>query len=141
MNVVTPVDLHTLSRGWRARIALEVIVTYARVRWVMRGGDVQRAVAQLRGGVGHCALDGDLQLLAAWRLARIVRRVLDPLPSDSRCLFRSLTLMGMLERRGISQTLVIAVRPNPFAAHAWIEVDTRPMLPAADPGFERLLEL
>ena len=65
MNVVTPVDLHTLSRGRRARIALEVLVTYVRVRWVMRGRDVQRAVGQLRGGVAQCALDGDLQKIVA----------------------------------------------------------------------------
>jgi hypothetical protein len=143
VNFVTPVDLDTLPAARRARLALEVLVTYVRVRWVMRDGDAQHAVRQLRCDAGYPArkLENDLELLAAWRLARIVSRVLNPLPSDSRCLFRSLTLMCMLERRGIAQTLVIAVRPNPFAAHAWIEVGARPMLPDADPGFERLLEL
>jgi peroxiredoxin len=49
--------------------------------------------------------------------------------------------MCMLERRGISQVVVIAVRPRPFAAHAWVEVEGAAVLPDADPGYERLLEL
>jgi hypothetical protein len=67
--------------------------------------------------------------------------VIGPLPTDSRCLFSSLTVMCMLDRRGIEQTVVIAVRPRPFSAHAWVEVDGKPVLPDGDPGYERLLEL
>ena len=85
--------------------------------------------------------DKDRQVLSAWRLAQATGKVLKRLPSDSRCLFHSLTLMYMLERRGISQTLVIAVQPRPFGAHAWLEVDGRPILPEADLGYERLLEI
>jgi hypothetical protein len=47
----------------------------------------------------------------------------------------------MLERRGIAQTLVVAVRPRPFGAHAWVEVAGKPVLPDADAGYERILEL
>ena len=49
--------------------------------------------------------------------------------------------MCMLERRGIPQRLVIAVRPQPFAAHAWVEVEGEAVLPDADPGYERISEL
>ena len=144
MSFVTPVDLGALGVRQRARLGLEVLLTYARVRWVMRDSDAQRAVGRLRPiatSNPERQLEGELELLAAWRLARAVSRVLNRLPSDSRCLFRSLTLMCMLERRGITPALVIAVRPNPFAAHAWIEVGAQPVLPAADRGYERLLEL
>lgn len=143
MSSVTPLDLDTLSPARRARLGLEVLATYLRVRWAMRDRDAARAVPRLRLRARRpdIGLEDAVERLAAWRLARAVSRVLRLLPSDSRCLFRSLTLMCMLERRGISQTLVIAVRPNPFAAHAWIEVGGQEMLPGADPGYERLVEL
>ena len=137
------VDLDVRSLGRRTRLGLEVLLTYVRVRWVMRNEDASCAVRALR----TCALGSPIgheerrELVVARRLARIVSRVLRLLPSDSRCLFRSLTLMCMLERRGISQSLVIAVRPDPFAAHAWIEVAGEAMLPDAGRFYERLVEL
>jgi hypothetical protein len=83
----------------------------------------------------------ELQLVVGWRLGHAVAATLRPLPTDSRCLAQSLTLLSVLERRGIEHTLVIAARPRPFAAHAWVEVGGQPMLPAADPGYERLTVL
>lgn len=145
MSAVTPVDLGRLSPLRRLRLAAEVAVAYLQVRWQMRGGDAESAVRSLRARMaptgGAAELEAGEELVAAWRLARATRRVLTRLPGDSRCLFRSLTLMCMLERRGISQVVVIAVRPRPFAAHAWIEVEGAAVLPDADPGYERLLEL
>ena len=143
MSSPTPQSLDKLPLGDRVRLGSEVLGTYVRVRWTIRDGDAWRAVRQLRASVSAPApaLETDVQLVAAWRLAHIVTRVLRRLPSDSRCLFSSLTLMCMLERRGIEQTLVIAARPKPFAAHAWVEVDGQAMLPDADPGYERLMEL
>jgi transglutaminase superfamily protein len=146
VNPVTPLDLDRLAPVQRVRLTLEVLRTYLQVRWVMRDDDAQRAVHRLRTGAGSTAgpVSEDelhLELVSAWRLARATRKVLERLPSDSRCLFRSLTLLCMLERRHIPQTLVIAVRPRPFGAHAWIEVAGHAILPDADPGYERLLEL
>jgi Transglutaminase-like superfamily len=144
---VTPLTLDRLAPGKQVRLAAEVLRAYARVRWVMRNDDAERAVTRLRlethGLVQTPELESDVdrQVLSAWRLAQASGRVLKHLPSDSRCLFHSLTVMCMLERRGISQTLVIAVQPRPFGAHAWLEVDGRPILPEADHGYERLLEL
>jgi hypothetical protein len=144
-SVVTPVDFDRLSPAHRTRLTLEVLATYLRVRWLMRQDDARRAVSALRAhaaGVGTgSATEDDREFLAAWRLAQATGKVLTRLPADSRCLFSSLTLMCMLERRGIEQALVIAVRPQPFAAHAWVEVEGQPVLPEADPLFERLLEL
>jgi hypothetical protein len=143
MSFVTPLDLDRLSLRRRSRLAAEVLGTYLRVRWTMRDDNAERAVFRLRTSTSRPApvFEDGLELIAAWRLARIVTQVLRRLPSDSRCLFSSLTLMCMLERRGISQKLVIAARPRPFAAHAWVEVGNQAMLPDADSGFERLMEL
>jgi hypothetical protein len=144
---ITPLTLDKLPPGRQLRLAAEVLRIYTRVRWVMRDDDAERAVRRLRrkthGAVRYTELehDKDRQVLSAWRLAHASSKVLRHLPSDSRCLFRSLTLMCMLERREIPQTLVIAVQPRPFGAHAWLEVDGRAILPEADPGYERLLEL
>jgi Transglutaminase-like superfamily len=145
VSAVTPNDLLArLAPADRARVALEVLATYVRVRRTMHADDdVERAVAKLRQECRSepLQLDAHGQIVAALRLARMVRRVLSVLPSDSRCLFRSLTLLCMLERRGVAQRLVIAVRSQPFGAHAWIEVGGRAVLPAGEPGDERLLEL
>jgi hypothetical protein len=143
MSYVTPLHLDRLPLGQRLRLGAEVLLTYIRVRARMRDDDAERAVARLRGRKSAQAgkfTDGE-QFLAAWRLAYAAVRVLNLLPTDSRCLFRSLTVMCMLDRRGLDQTLVIAVRPRPFAAHAWVEVEGQPVLPDADSGYERLLEL
>ena len=64
------------------------------------------------------------------------------LPTDARCLMRSLVLASLLARHGIYGRLVIGVRPDAtFAAHAWIEVDGQPVLPTAQEEFRRLIEL
>jgi Transglutaminase-like superfamily len=143
MSYVVPAHLDRLPFGQRVRLTAEVLATYAHVRWVMRDDDAERAVARLRRARttrprGPAEED---RFLAAWRLAYAAGRVLSPLPADSRCLFSSLTVMCMLDRRGIEQTVVIAVRPQPFSAHAWVEVKGKPVLPDGDPGYERLLEL
>jgi hypothetical protein len=69
-------------------------------------------------------------------------RVLERLPSDSRCLTRSLVVTRVLARRGIGASLVIGVAPAPnFAAHAWVELDGVPLLPALESTYSRLVEL
>lgn len=144
MEPVTPVDLERLAHLPRVRLAFEVFGTYLQVRWVMRDSDAGRAVQRLRSRIGPAPAtiqDEGAEVLAAQRLSNAVIKVLERLPSDSRCLFRSLTLLCMLQRRGITPNLVIAVRPSPFGAHAWLEVCGKSVLPAAEPGYERLLEL
>jgi hypothetical protein len=49
--------------------------------------------------------------------------------------------MTMMERRNLHPKLIIAVRPDPFAAHAWIEFERQPLLPPGDPDHARLVEL
>jgi hypothetical protein len=125
-------------------LGVEILATYARIRWLMRDQNALEAVPRIRGrSVSPERFPGtsDESYLAGVRLGRIVVRTLSPLPYDSRCLFRSLTLSALLERRGIPAKLVIAVRQEPFAAHAWVEHAGRPLLPPGSPGFERVVEL
>ncbi len=44
------------------------------------------------------------------------------LPSNNKCLRRSLAMAAYLAHRGIAANLVIAVKMRPFAAHAWTQV-------------------
>ena len=145
MSAVTPLGLDRLAPLPRLRLTLEVVATYLRVRWLMRRDEPELVVRALRAQVSNSTpgveLERQNEVFVAWRLARAMEKVLTRLPSDSRCLFSSLTLIGMLERRGIDQALLIAVRPRPFAAHAWVEVEGEAVLPDADPGYERILEL
>jgi hypothetical protein len=145
VSTVTPVDLDRLPPGPRLRLTLEVVATYLRVRRLMRRDEPELVVRALRaqaaGSSPEVELERENEVFVAWRLARAMEKVLTRLPSDSRCLFSSLTLIGLLERRGIEQTLLIAVRPQPFAAHAWVEVEGEAVLPDADLGYERILEL
>ncbi len=63
-------------------------------------------------------------------------------PGDTRCLRRSLVLMRLLAKRGISAQLVIGTRTSPdFLAHAWVEHDGEPVLSPGDGSFGRLVEL
>ena len=81
-----------------------------------------------------------VEMVRAARLGRAVRRTLALLPTDSRCLIRSLVLTRLLARRSIPNTLVIGVRKtSEFEAHAWVEHAGQPILPAGD--YTRLTEL
>jgi transglutaminase superfamily protein len=73
------------------------------------------------------------------RLSRAVERTLGPLPTDSRCLVRAVVLLRLLARRGRRGEVVIGVRKaGSFGAHAWVEVDGRPIVLGETDGFERL---
>jgi hypothetical protein len=120
----------------RLRIALEIVGTYLQVRRRMLREDVTAVVESLRGDASDAHSPYDAYRIGR-RLGQPVRRTLDPLPWDSRCLMRSLVLMRMLARRGVVCRLVIGVRPGEkFEAHAWIEHDGHPLLPTL--GYERL---
>ena len=123
----------------RVRVALEIVATYLQVRRRMLRGDVRDVVGRLRDGAVD-AHDPYVAYRIGRRLGQPVRRTLDPLPWDSRCLMRSLVLLRMLARRGVVCQLVIGVRPGEtLEAHAWIEHDKHPLLPTL--GYERLTVL
>lgn len=123
----------------KVALAAEIVVAYARARWLVRWRELPAALAALRPQ-GAAADDPDI--LQAIDLGRNVGRLLAALPADSRCLMRSLVLTRLLDRRGIPSSVVIGVQPGEkFGAHAWVEVSGRPVLDAGGGSFARLVEL
>jgi hypothetical protein len=140
---VNPEHANKLRFGDRTRLGAEILTTYARVRWLLHRREPKQAVSDLRQHARRHRVTPvpGMDLVVGWRLAHAVNVTLTPLPTDVRCLFRSLTLLTVMERRDLHPKLVIGVRPQPFEAHAWIELDGQPLLPAGDPHHERLTEL
>ena len=125
----------------RARLVAEVLATYAIVRRRLRRTDLPAVLAALRAPPRRGARALPLAHEER-RLTAATVRVLRALPSDARCLTRSLVVLAMLARRGSAATLVIATRPEPsFTAHAWVEYAGRPLLPTEGFGDVRLVEL
>lgn len=128
-----------LSPRDKLALAIEIVAAYVRARWLLRRHDLPHVLAQLRAVPGRGAAR---PALADERLARAVRRTLGTLPADSRCLMQSLVLMRLLARRDRPAALVIGVSPTgAFTAHAWVERDGMPLLPAGEDEFGRLAEL
>jgi hypothetical protein len=127
----------------RAKLALvgEILTEYVPSWRILREPNVLDMVNAARDvrPTGP-AVPPAIEYEVARRLAKAVRRTLGLLPTDSRCLIRSLVLTRLLARRSIPNTLVIGVRKDPeFKAHAWIEHAGRPILPAGE--YTRLTEL
>lgn len=140
--VAAPADARPLARREKLALAAEILVAYTRARWWMRRRDLPGALRALRApahGVAAPPADGTP---TGRRLGRAVVTVLAALPTDSRCLVRSLVLTNLLARRGIESRLVLGVRPGEsFAAHAWVEHDSTPLLDPGDFESRRLAEL
>ena len=124
----------------KARLGGEILGDYLSVRRELRHHSLPAVVSALRSGPPTRPADR----VDGRRLAHAVVRTLEPLPVDSRCLMRSLVLLRVLARRGVSGELVIAVRPEErdrLAAHAWVEVGGEPLLAPAGADHGRLVTL
>ena len=120
-------------------LVAEILRTYLIVRWRMRDSDIREVVTRLRGNRLH---ETRSDYLLARRLGRAVARTLSVLPTDNRCLARSLVLDTLLARRSLQSVVVLATRAEPdFAAHAWVEHDGVAVLPPGSASYQRLLEL
>jgi transglutaminase-like putative cysteine protease len=140
-GIVAPKNLlpGRLSPLGKARLVAEIVAAYFPLLRVVRRNDLRAMVAKARAVDRAVALTGDPHDVAA-RLGGIVGWTLKVLPTDSRCLIQSLVLVRLLARRSIPVRVVIGVRGgDAFAAHAWVEHDAVPVLPAG--RFERLMEL
>lgn len=64
-------------------------------------------------------------------------------PRVTLCLPRAAAATRLLRRRGVAAKMVIGVRHTPFAAHAWVEIDSVPVGPeAAESGlYTRLTQM
>jgi Transglutaminase-like superfamily len=126
----------------RGRLAAEILAAYLRAWRELRRAPITAAVERLRAAQSPWRAEGPAALEEARRLGRAVVRALALVPGDTRCLRRSLVLLQLLARRGISAQLVIGTRSDPdFLAHAWIEHDGKPVLSPGDGSFGRLVEL
>jgi hypothetical protein len=129
----------------RLLLALEVFGVYLRARWLLASKDLPQAVTALRADHDpehDWSGDRYLALVIGARLGSAVRSALSVLPTDNRCLVRSLVLTNLLARRGIGSSLVIGVRSGSrFAAHAWVERDGAPLLPTEGYTHNRLVKL
>jgi len=126
----------------RGRLAAEIAAAYVRARRELRRAPITTVVERLRAGRSPQRVENPYALEEARCLGRAVVRALTMVPGDTRCLRRSLVLMQLLAKRGISAQLVIGTRTSPdFLAHAWIEHDGEPVLSPGDGSFGRLVTL
>lgn len=126
----------------RGRLAAEIVAAYLRAWRELRRAPINTVVERLRGEGQTWCTDGPAALYEARRLGHAVVRAMTVLPGDTRCLRRSLVLVQLLSRRGISSQLVIGTCSSPeFFAHAWVEHDGQPVLAPGDDSFGRLVEL
>ncbi len=140
-----------LTHAERLRLAIEIVTAYLLARRAMRRAPIVSVLAELRSersppapaSSDRARVEGSDDVLAqARRLGRAVARTLSLLPGDTRCLVRSLVLVRLLARRGVSTKLVIGTRAAPdFLAHAWVEYAGDPVLSSGDGSFGRLVEL
>jgi hypothetical protein len=122
------------ARSAKLLLAGEIVVEYGRARRDLRRVGVEGALA----AVPRPAEQDDRHAFeTALHLGRAVDRTLSVMPSDPRCLIRSIVLSRILSRHGIGSRLVLGARTAPeFTAHAWVEHRGAPLLPAGD-YFER----
>jgi hypothetical protein len=127
----------------KAKLVREVLITYVRMRWLLLRRGLPGTVAALRAtGVPALSDPELLQQVRSMRLGNGVARTLRVLPTDGRCLMRSLVLLGLLAKRGIAATLVIGVRTEGgFLAHAWLELGGVALLESHGEAYSRLVEL
>jgi len=123
----------SLSRWVRiAKIGLGLAFASVLVRLfgMQRGWAILRRLADRRIPYPHTALS---RTMITQALVRDVTAVAARSPFRSRCLARSLFLAASLRRQGIAASVCIGVRGNDgFDAHAWVEIDARPINDTAD---------
>jgi hypothetical protein len=134
---------HRLPASRKVILGAEILAAYVAARRSSRTDDLRETLRSVRSTAVTAAYDLEPheELYVAYRLGRIVERILRFLP-DARCLTRSIVLVQLLARRGVSSVLVIGVSPAPeFKAHAWVELAGVPLLPAYEATYSRLVEL
>jgi hypothetical protein len=109
----------SLARCFLALLVVKLALVVAGARRIVR-------VISWRAGVPplhHAASPSDIE-----RLARRITTAAAFFPGRARCLEQSLVLWAMLRRSGIDARLRLGVRPHPFEAHAWVELDGQAIL-------------
>jgi hypothetical protein len=124
----------------RLRLLAEVYAAYLPLLRALRTNDLPAMAARARAVRAPRPVPAAEAHETAQRLGSVVGKALGFLPTEQRCLVRSLVLVRLLAARGVATRLVIGVRSEGgFGAHAWVEHDTRPVLPRGT--FERLVDV
>jgi len=132
--------LRRLTLREKLALIIEILTAYVTMWRTLGRPDVLGMAAKARDVSHGPRLTDPLEHQVARRLGKVVGKVLRVLPTDSRCLIRSLVLVRILSRRAIPSTIVIGVRKDSdFEAHAWVEHDGEPILPAGP--YTRLMEM
>ena len=136
-----PPTLKPFTPRDKVSLILEILTAYATMLRVLGQKDVLGMVARARQVESGQRIADAFEHQEARRLGKVVGRTLGVLPTDSRCLIRSLVLVRILARRSVPSTLVIGVRKNSkFEAHAWVEHEGKAILPSGE-DYTRLTEL
>lgn len=143
-RTVIPSKQSRLTGFEKVRLGAEILDLYVRARWCLRRDDLPTILTRLRENQNLAVTSQEIEdeRFVGRVLGTITTRTLSVLPSDGRCLLRSLVLTGLLSRRGIQTKLVLAVHPGErLAAHAWVEHSGSPLIEPGRPPLERLAEL
>jgi hypothetical protein len=127
-----------LSSAERTILLAELLVAYARSRWLLSRSDLPSTLAKLRSPLSASVPPATSDVAeVSERLGGAVSRAFSAIPMDATCLMRSLVLSAVLARRNIPFELVIGVKPgDEFCAHAWVERNGEALLPHE--GYARL---
>lgn len=139
-----PELLSPLPAHRKLALGFEILRVYVAVRWRLALAEPAVVIRSLRAHPATVPAPepGSVTLVSAARLASAVHQTMRFLPTDSRCLMRSLVLIAILGRRSISASLIIGVREDgDFAAHAWVEYGGVAILPDGAGIYQRLAEL
>jgi transglutaminase superfamily protein len=118
------------------------VAGYAYARWYLLRYDLPVAVNRVRARARRLSRIPAPMGADPYRLVAASVRVLERLPTDSRCLMRSLVVVGLLARRGVETRIIIGVDVRSgFAAHAWVEREGVALLPAGTFDSGRLTSL
>jgi len=136
---VTAIAPPRLSPPGKLRLRAEIAWTTVRVRRLLHRNDLSATLGRCRPAAARSEPAPSRDEVV--RVARAVRRTLGALPGDSRGPIASLVLIAVLARRGVAASLVVGRPRNGVGAHAWVEVDGLPALPAARDKFAQLAAL
>jgi hypothetical protein len=146
MNILNVASVHgPITRRWRRfralsraerRLLLEVWVLLGGISVVLALTDYPRTRRALEGLMPRTVITrtpAAEDLDYAMRIGSLARIAGRHLPLNASCLRQSLLVWWLLRRRGLAPVLRIGVNKDQgFAAHAWVELDHRPVNDAAD---------
>lgn len=107
-----------------AAAAAEIFLRLLLVNRALKRGRLETLLSELRERKSRIPTDADCAARAAG-LGSVFLATRPFVPVAPNCLSDSLALVGFLLRRGVRSDLVLGVKLDPFAAHAWVQTRDR----------------